>query len=331
MVTVGVGVAWACSPQAYVNPLSTDTGREGAPLRVSGGSFLSGVPVEIRWNSPAGPLLGTAPGPNFSTTVTVPADATPGVYYVVALARNADGTIAGKGSASFEVQAPAGTAPGGTAPGGTAPGGTAPGAAVPGGAGPGTHGAPGAPSTTPGGAGGSSRTQVRRTEKARPPSVLVGGALERTRSAAPQVRRTEESRQRAVRVGGAHERTGSAGPESVARAATGRASSNPPIVRTSEGPVFGGSVASTAAGSVARRTRAEGSAWSTARGARRAGSGKDASILPDAGGPETSTSSSSPLLAIGAGLVGLGLMTLFAGFLVAETRRRRVPTYAKRR
>jgi len=62
--------------------------------------------AEIRWNGVDGALLATAHGRNFSVPVQVPADARPDVYYLVALGRNADGTVDGKVATTVQVTAP---------------------------------------------------------------------------------------------------------------------------------------------------------------------------------------------------------------------------------
>ncbi|MGH9152709.1 MAG: hypothetical protein ACRD03_10005 [Acidimicrobiales bacterium] len=68
-------------------------------------------PVEIRWNSLTGSQIGSAAGPSFSVEVSVP-NATPGVYYIVAVQRaRADNSVVGRSSRAFEVTGSAGTAP----------------------------------------------------------------------------------------------------------------------------------------------------------------------------------------------------------------------------
>lgn len=94
-------VAWACTPQANL-VVRPGSGEAGARVAVSGERFAEG-PVEIRWNGPAGALLTTANGPSFTTSVTVPQSAAARTYYIVALARNADGTTVGTASGIFTV------------------------------------------------------------------------------------------------------------------------------------------------------------------------------------------------------------------------------------
>lgn len=108
-------VAWACSPtfNLKTNPA---TGPANSEVTVTGTAFTSGDPssdkgnlgpVEIRWNSITGARLGSAAGPSFKVTVTIP-DAKRGFYSIVSVQRSTDtGEVVGKASAAFEVTAPA--------------------------------------------------------------------------------------------------------------------------------------------------------------------------------------------------------------------------------
>lgn len=91
----GASLAWACSPQAWIH-LEPHQARAGSDVMVTGQKFYEG-PVEIRWSSATGPVLSPAQGSDFSTTVTIPSDASPGVYYIVAVQTPYEH------SASFEV------------------------------------------------------------------------------------------------------------------------------------------------------------------------------------------------------------------------------------
>lgn len=99
LVLGGASMAWACtrSPNIYLSP---SFGAAGSQTQVNGGSFLPGEPVEIRWNSKDGPVIGHAtPGANysFSVAVVIPSKAPDGVYYIVATAP------ASRAQASFQV------------------------------------------------------------------------------------------------------------------------------------------------------------------------------------------------------------------------------------
>lgn len=100
VVLGAAGFAWACTPQARVSGMSPDSGTPGSKTTLSAENFTPG-PVEIRWNSIDGRELGTAAGPNFSVTVTIP-NVAPDFYTIVAVQRNGT-SIVGKASARFEV------------------------------------------------------------------------------------------------------------------------------------------------------------------------------------------------------------------------------------
>ena len=103
--------AWACTgspPQ--ISALAPQMGLAGSEVRVAGGNFAG--PVELRWNSVNGPLLATAvDGASFAVPVTIPADAQPGIFYVVAVQRTSAGDVLTKVSQTFEVAAPADSGP----------------------------------------------------------------------------------------------------------------------------------------------------------------------------------------------------------------------------
>lgn len=99
-------LAWACTrtPSLTVTP---GFGRAGSQVQVTGKSFTPAEPVEVRWNSTGGPVLGRGtPGADFSfsVAVTIPEKAAGGVYYIVATAPNT------RAQASFEVRTAAAAA-----------------------------------------------------------------------------------------------------------------------------------------------------------------------------------------------------------------------------
>lgn len=100
LVIGGASLAWACTRNPSIS-LSPSFGRAGSQTQVTGSSFLPGEPVEIRWNSATGPVLGRAapkPDYSFSVPVVVPADAPNGTYYIVAIAP------ASRAQAAFQVR-----------------------------------------------------------------------------------------------------------------------------------------------------------------------------------------------------------------------------------
>lgn len=92
-VLSGASLAWACTRQPSLT-ISPGFGKAGSQAQVTGKAFTPGEPVEIRWNSTGGPVIGRAVGSNFTVAVTIPADASAGVYYVVATAPTTRGQIA---------------------------------------------------------------------------------------------------------------------------------------------------------------------------------------------------------------------------------------------
>ena len=105
VVVGGVGLAWACTPSAYVF-LSKTGGSPGTTITVRGKEFAPG-PVEIQWTGAQGAQRTVANGPTFSVPVVVP-DAEPGVYYVEATAVDDVGGIEGQATRAFKVNLPAG-------------------------------------------------------------------------------------------------------------------------------------------------------------------------------------------------------------------------------
>lgn len=102
--------AWACIPQAKlvtVQPRSSSPAGSEVTINALG---LDAGRAEIRWNAPDGKVLATATGPNFSAPLTIP-DAPEGLYALVVLSRQADGSVGNTATASFQVGGSAG--PGG--------------------------------------------------------------------------------------------------------------------------------------------------------------------------------------------------------------------------
>lgn len=92
--------AFACAPSPYLS-VTPSSGWAGSTTTVKGENFQQ-LDVEIRWNGVTGTVLATTKGPSFSESVTIP-NVEPGVYYMVAVARAADGGVKGRASGAFEV------------------------------------------------------------------------------------------------------------------------------------------------------------------------------------------------------------------------------------
>lgn len=83
LLMAGAAAAWACTDSASIWA-SSRAGPPDSALTVSGSAFRQG-PVEIRWGSASGVLLGTGAGPEPVVGVRVPTNASPGVYFIVAV------------------------------------------------------------------------------------------------------------------------------------------------------------------------------------------------------------------------------------------------------
>ena len=93
---VGIGMmalasaAFACTNLAALN-LSSSSGPAGSSITVTGSAFSKppkNTPVDLHWNGVNGPILATvtpdAAGAINPTNITIPADAQPGFYTIVA-------------------------------------------------------------------------------------------------------------------------------------------------------------------------------------------------------------------------------------------------------
>lgn len=130
-LVVTAAVSWACSATGYVG-VSPGAAPAGSVVTVSGGGYGVGENVPIRWNGSTGPVLYTATGPNFSVKVTIPANASPDVYYIVAGSASASFTVTTgspmtstpteSGPSSAESGSTAGSSSGSTSRGGTSAG-----------------------------------------------------------------------------------------------------------------------------------------------------------------------------------------------------------------
>lgn len=288
--TVTAALAWACTPQAYIE-LSRASASPGGTVTVRGRGFIPRE-VQIRWNGSSGPLLAKATGPDFSVEVTVPREG-PGTYYPHAVARGSDGLVvgdahrplrvlgtavpdaslspaSGKGEARARTEGRSqrsGASPGtrGAAPGSGAPRGTR-------GAAPGSEGPPGTRRATPG-SGASA-----------PARAKGGGAAGPVRGVSPEHPVTADAPSSAE---GSSSAPGGAAPE------TGEAPASPPSARAATADLWSGFA-----------------------------SGEGPALL--SGAPDTATPGAGPggQLVAGATLLGLALVAVLAGLAVQARRRR---------
>jgi len=113
LMLVFAAAAWACTDQAVIgtpaagsdggSALQPEDGPPGTQVRVEGRKFYERE-IEIRWNSPDGPLLATAHGPEFETEITAP-NQPAGHYTVLALVRDENGDIDAMARAHFRLTA----------------------------------------------------------------------------------------------------------------------------------------------------------------------------------------------------------------------------------
>ena len=335
MVLGGMSLAWACTPHAQVS-VNPDEGHAGAQITVRGTAFVPG-PVQIRWNSESGELLGQASGPNFSISVRIP-QAPAGVYSIVAVATDAHGNYAH--GATFQVLATEGSTspPSNEAPpseesqtsGGGSGGGGSQGSGGSGNTSNSTNGGSG--SQSGGGRGESSSSTSGGTTG---PSGSGGGSAPQSGSPGSGFPSQGGSR-------GDSRPGGSVVPDA------GPASSNPPILRTAAGQkVFGGSVG-VAEFVSSPSTAARGSDSTTALSRTRsteqpseAAATSDLWASVDSLGPSLTPSITAAApgvgvdgesrYAVGVGLLAAGLVALFGAFLAAEVRRQRVLAQAPSR
>ena len=83
-VVIAASAAWACTEFAEFTVVGETTVEPATSLTVEGVAFHPG-PVQIRWETASGPVLGSGAGPEFTVSITVPADASSGVHYLVAV------------------------------------------------------------------------------------------------------------------------------------------------------------------------------------------------------------------------------------------------------
>ncbi|MGI8425933.1 MAG: hypothetical protein ACR2FO_03380 [Actinomycetota bacterium] len=94
-ILAGSAAAWACTPQYTIFPLSLQAGAPGSQVVVTGQADAKRA-VEVRWDSAEGPVLGSASAAGedqefrYSVPVTIP-EASPGVHYLMVLAKRDPG------------------------------------------------------------------------------------------------------------------------------------------------------------------------------------------------------------------------------------------------
>ncbi|HUP71177.1 MAG TPA: hypothetical protein VM142_15395 [Acidimicrobiales bacterium] len=316
VVVLAPAIAGACVQARATLKNGQSAGLVGTTVGVDGTGFGAG-PVEVRWNSRTGAKLGDATGPDFSVDVTIP-EAPVGVHYIMVSQTLGSATS----SVAFEVtEAPQSASPAS----GTSPT-----------AGRTSSAASGADEDSPAAASAGATTQGSSgTEKGAHPTTAVQGSTEGGRiegqptasaSTPPTVARSDEARDTAVVVPVTAQTTPSTVAAGAPSPATARAASaNPAALTTASGQVvFGGSeaeapsapepgVVSASAGT------ASGDTWSGFASETKPSLLLDDNLVADAA---PNGKGSAP--ALGVGLLGSGMVAMFAGFAVAELRRKRL-------
>ena len=90
-VLVPAGLAWSCVALVGFKTVGTNVVQPGGTVEVIGTEFARGQPVDIRLDSPTGPILATHPSPQpgtmtsqFQLQVPIPQDIRPGEHFLVA-------------------------------------------------------------------------------------------------------------------------------------------------------------------------------------------------------------------------------------------------------
>lgn len=103
------GVAWACTPLPRLVTITPLAAAPGSAVEVRGQAVSADAAVQLRWNAVRGPQLAAAAANangDFTARFTVPAQAAPGVYTIVAVTEDE-----GLARAAFQVVGAPGQAP----------------------------------------------------------------------------------------------------------------------------------------------------------------------------------------------------------------------------
>lgn len=300
----GATFAWACTSQPVTFFGSADgaaSGPAGQPVTVRGENWVDARPVEIRWNSATGTVLASTPqamGPSFSSSITIPSEARPGIHtiYFIQYERRSSGEVlTGTARLPFEV--------------------------------------------------------TRATTGSSDPAGPGGGSDQGSNATSTNAAEADEGRQSSGSAGQSFGSLGSSSADSsspgsspaISEAAVGPVPQGSAGSRSSSGPVTASSPALAAqrgqSGTPAPATPTqpapagpgeERNAPSLAAGSATSdlwsgfNSAANGSLLPSLSGTEATSAGPGSSLAIGFSLLGAGMLTMLAGFGVAELRRKRV-------
>lgn len=112
-VLIPASVAWACVGLVVLTTTGSATVEPGGTLEVFGGEFAAGEPVDIRLDSPDGPVLATHEDPQpstmtsqFTLEVPIPEDISDGEHFLVATQEHYDMNGGIPARAAFYVDMP---------------------------------------------------------------------------------------------------------------------------------------------------------------------------------------------------------------------------------
>lgn len=99
-VVAGAALAWACTPQASLDPVQPQLGSPGDVVTLSGDHFIQGD-VAVYWGGAEnGHEIARTQGPEITLEHTV-ADVEPGTHVIEAVAYREDGSVAGNARTTF--------------------------------------------------------------------------------------------------------------------------------------------------------------------------------------------------------------------------------------
>jgi len=98
-------LAWACTPTPAMEAIIPLAGPAGTQITIAGSDSF-GTAVEVHWGAADGPVIANLPAGGSRTLASVPAEARPGVYAVVALTRAPNGAVQYKTAQPYEVTGP---------------------------------------------------------------------------------------------------------------------------------------------------------------------------------------------------------------------------------
>lgn len=116
-IVIPAGLAWSCVALVAFRVNGSGTVQPGGTVEVFVGEFAARVPVEIRLDSPDGPVLLTTPPPTstmtgqFTGQVPIPADISPGPHLLVATQKHYDMNVGNTARAAIYVNSSPPAAP----------------------------------------------------------------------------------------------------------------------------------------------------------------------------------------------------------------------------